>query len=124
MVKQETIRSKSTQRVYNTFEKGQTLYPSPFPFPLFLPSSFSGTTFFPFHWEKRKNFALSCRILHWSLLPSSSPLSSLPFSHLPSRSFPMCCQNLEGIFYSKRTSSVPCKCRHKCNEASHVTPCY
>ena len=50
---------------------------------------------------------------------------SLPIFHLPSpfRPFPMCSHHLAGIFDSERTSSIPCKCRHKRNEASHLTLC-
>ena len=72
---------------------------------------------------RRKSFALSYRILHWSLLPSSSPPIHSPITFLPPPfSFP-CYQNLAGIFHSERTSSVPWKSRHKRNnEAVHVTP--
>ena len=69
--KQEHLES-----LFYLWKRSNTFPASPLP-----SSTFSCTTFFPFHEEKRKNFALSCRILHWSQLHSSSPniLSPFPF---------------------------------------------
>ena len=110
------ITNKSTQRVYNAFEKGQTHPPSPSlsPPPLLL------AQLFPFHLEKRENFAMSYRFLHWNSTPfqfTPYPLS-LPLFHLPSpfHPFPMCYHNLVGIFDSELMSSVPYKSRQQCNE--------
>ena len=62
-----TMLYKSTQRVYNTFEKGQT------------PPLFFLHNVLSFSLRKKKAFCLVTRILHWSLLPSSSPPILSPF---------------------------------------------
>ena len=124
------LSTRALKRVYNTFEKGQT-HPSHSPSP--LPSPLSPLLFFFLH--KFLSFSLGkekefCLVLSRLALESTPfqftpyPLS-LPIYHLPSpfRPFPMCSQHLAGIFDSERTSSVPCKCRHKRKEASHLTPC-
>ena len=59
-----------------------------------------------------------------SLLLLSIPSDYPPF--LSSRSIHVTLiwrESLAEIFDSERTRSVPCKCRHKRNEASHLTPC-
>ena len=114
--------NKSTQRVYNTFEKRSNTSPSPLS-PLLL---FSLHNFLSFSLGKKKEFCLVLSHLALESTPfqfTPHPLS-LPIFHLPSplRRFPLCSQHLAGIFDSERTSSVPCKCRHRRNEASHVKP--
>ena len=124
------LYNKSTQRVYNTFEKGQTLPPSPHSprSPLIL---FFFDNFRSFSLRKKKEFCLVLSHLALESTPfqfTPYPLSLSSFHHpSPFRPFPMYSLHLAGIFVSsfcdsERTSRVPCKCRHKRNEASHLTP--
>ena len=123
--------NKSIQRIYNTFEKSQppsslSLYLFLF---LFLPN------FYSFSLEKKgilPGLIAACYELE-SNAPSSlrflTLLLSIPSDYSPflsSRSIRITLiwlESLAGIFDSVRTSSVPCKCRPKRNEASHLTPC-
>ena len=52
-----------------------------------------------------------------------SPLNTFRLFTIPFLPFHTLYSHLAGIFDSERTPSVPCKCRHKRNEASHLTPC-
>ena len=80
--------------------------------------------FLSFSLRKKKEFCLDLKHLALESTPFQfTPYLSLPIFHLPSpfRPFSMWYQNLGGIFDSERMSSVPCKSRHKRNEArSHV----
>ena len=52
-----------------------------------------------------------------------SPINTFRLLTIPLRVTLIWRESLAGIFDNERTSSVPCKCRHKRNEASHLTPC-
>ena len=56
-----------------------------------------------------------------------SPLNTLRLFTIPFLPFHTLYFHLAGIFGgnfdSERTPNVPCKCRHKRNEASYLTPC-
>ena len=108
------IENKSTQRVYNTFEKGQTP-------PILSPSSSSSSfiTFFPFQQKTKLEFCLVSPPGLLRALPSiSPPLISFRFMFYLLSSFcafHLCYYNLAGNCTCddrERTSSVPCKSRH------------
>ena len=101
------INNKSTQRVYNTFEKDQTLAPPPLPSPLspillFLLAQLS--FLFIRKWERILPCLVASCIGVYSL--SVDPLSSLPSHFSLSFSFPSVSYVLSacgGNFFSERT---------------------
>ena len=105
--------NKSTQRIYNTFEKGQT----PPPLLLFFLHNF--LSFF----IRKKERILPCLVALEST-PFQFTLSSLPSHFSPPFSFPSVSYVLSefGRKFWQR-AYVPSKCLHKRKEASHVTPC-
>ena len=107
--------------------KKATLLPLSLSLPLPLPVL---AQFYFLFIRKKRNFAWSYRCLLWikkSYANSSlqfltpSPLNTFRLFTIPF--LPFHSLKFGGNFDSERTSSVPCKCRYKRNEASHLTPC-